>query len=181
VTPGSGTTPAHYQFIITGNTSTGGTVSATADYDAPSALQSTNGAVSVPKDYISIDALPDIRTNDVYTITGTTSLPAGEGLMMQVSPASFDTNYSFSANAKDTAGNGTMGETAVFSGAMGDTVIVNGNNSENFWSFPLQTYKFSPGVYEINVSNDRFDITNMTMISGNLFSSRIVSVSGDIG
>jgi len=178
VTPTAGTlSPGRYQFTIAGNSTTAGTISAMTQFDSTS--QNAPGASSIPRDYITIDALPDFQINNVYIITGTTSLPVGEGLMMEVSPASFDTNYTFSANARDTAKNGTLSGTALWSGAMANTGVVSGNNGENLWSFQLPTYTFGPGTYQINVSNDRFDTTNMTMVHGTLLSSRLISITGD--
>ena len=179
VTPAGTLSPGQYLFSIAGNTSPAGTISASSGYDTASTAQNITVAVPGTGDYISLDTLPAFRTNAVYTITGTTSLPAGDGLMMRFTPASFDSNYSFSTNAKDTADNGTLGGTAMFSGAAGSTVVVAGSDSENLWSFTLQTYKFSPGTYELNVSNDQFDPANMTMINGNLYTTRIVSITGD--
>jgi hypothetical protein len=100
--------------------------------------------------------------------------------MMNVYPAAFETgSYNFSVDARDTGTNATFSETGVFSGATGGTAVVNGTEGENLWSFNLETYKFSPGEYIINVSNDDFDTATMTKKHGDLFSARAIHIYGN--
>jgi hypothetical protein len=54
---------------------------------------------------------------------------------------------------------------------------VDGTGGENLWSFKLETYKFSPGEYVVNVSNDDFDFATMTLKYGDLFSSRTFTIT----
>jgi hypothetical protein len=182
-TPG----PRQYQVVINGNTtgtaSPAGTVSASLNFDVPQypgISRNTTGRTPGSPHYITIDTLPDLHTDSVYVITGTTSLPAGQGIMMNVYPAAFETgSYNFSVDARDTGTNTTFSETGVFSGATGGTAVVNGTGGENLWSFRLETYKFAPGVYLINISNDDFDTATMTMKYGDLFSSRAIPIYGN--
>ncbi|WP_292367710.1 hypothetical protein [Methanoregula sp. UBA64] len=184
-TPG----PGQYQIVISGNpaadASPTGAVSTSLNFAVPlntGISGNTTGKPPGSLHYIAIDTLPDLHADGVYVITGTTSLPAGQGLMMNVYPAAFENgSYNFSVNARDTGPNATFSETevGVFSGASGGTLVVNGTGGENLWSFDLATYKFAPGVYLINVSNDDFDTTTMTRKYGDLFSARAVPVYGN--
>jgi hypothetical protein len=178
--------PIQYQVTITGNTagstSPAGTVSASTTFVPSGSATSGNTTALLPVSapFIAIDTLPDIHTEGVYVITGTTSLPAGQDLTMNVYPASFETgSYNFSVDARDAGQNTTLSDTGTFSGATGGTVVVNGTGGENLWAFKLETYKFSPGEYLVNVSNDNFDWTTRTMKYGDLFSSRIFPITGN--
>ncbi|MDD1702103.1 MAG: hypothetical protein LUQ31_03885 [Methanoregula sp.] len=176
--------PTQYRVTLTGNaagnTAPGGTVSASTTFvpAGPATSGNITALLPVPAHFIAIDTFPDIHTEGVYVITGTTSLPAGQDLTMNVYPASFETgSYNFSVDAKDAGQNTTLSDTGMFSGAAAGTVVVNGTGRENLWSFKLETYKFSPGEYLVNVSNDNFDLTTRTMKYGNLFSSRVFPIT----
>lgn len=172
-----------YKVTITrnpaGTTSPAGMVSATLDFGVPPALsRNTTGRTPGSPHFIAIDTLPDIHTEDIYVISGTTSLPSGQELMVNVYPAAFENGtYNFSVDASIAGPDTTFSDTGIFSGAAGGTEVVNGTGGENLWSFKLETYKFSPGEYVVNVSNDDFDVTTMTMLYGDLFSSKIFTVT----
>jgi hypothetical protein len=182
-TPG----PRQYRVVISGNPagtdSPAGAVSADLNFNIPldtGGSKNTNGKAPGFPHYLTIDTLPEVRTDSVYVITGTTSLPAGQGLMMEFYPASFESgSYNFSVEARDTGPNTTFLDTGVFSGAEGGTVVVNGTGGENLWSFNLATYKFAPGVYLVNISNNDLDTTTMTMKYGDLYISRAIPVYGN--
>ncbi|MFA7694522.1 MAG: hypothetical protein WCX63_03195 [Methanoregula sp.] len=178
--------PGQYKVTLTGNTagntSPAGTVSASTTFvpAGPATSGNTTTILPVFAHFIAIDILPDIHTEGVYIITGTTSLPAGQDLTMNVYPASFETgSYNFSVDARDTSPNTTFSDTGEFSGATGGIVVVNGTGGENLWAFKLETYKFSPGEYLVNISNDNYDFTVRSMKYGDLFSSRVFPITGD--
>lgn len=178
--PGS----ARYQFTITGKPSGGDPgvqpVSATADIgtgSGPASLANTTGMPQGPC-FITIDALPDIRADNVYILTGTTSLSPGEDLLVEVYPVSFETNYNFSLEGSEAKENRTLSGSAVFGGATGTANVVNGGGGENLWSFRLETYQISGGEYRINVSNNRYDYDTKTLVNGDLYSTRIFSIRG---
>ena len=75
--------------------------------------------------------------------------------------------------------NRSLSGAAVFAGATGGVSVVKGSGGYNLWSFTLETYKFSPGQYLINVSNNDYDLATHAMISGNLSGSRVFSVRND--
>ena len=177
--------PAQYRFSIAGNATAdsppAGSVSATAVLDVSprqGTLQNTTGTTQASPAFITIDALPDIRADNVYMITGTTSLPAGEDLLVQVYPVSFETNYNFSLEGREAGADRTLSGAAVFGGATGMTPIVNGSGGEeNLWSFRLETYQISGGQYRINVSNDRFGNAASVAIPEDLFCTRIFMIA----
>jgi hypothetical protein len=187
VLPGTDTLkPARYQFSIsvhpTGNTSPVGTVSASSEFNIPlipATQKNTTGTTQVPGGFITIDTLPDMQINNMYTLTGTTSLPPGKYLLVHVEPASFETDYNFSLDAKETSRNRTLSGAAVFSGVAGGIDVVNGSNGNNLWSFRLETYHMGPGRYQLNVSNDDFDYAAKNIVYGGLFSTRILPIAGD--
>jgi hypothetical protein len=186
VLPGTGTTePARHRFSIsaypTGNTYPAGMVTASSEFVIPRvpATLTMSGTVQVPPGFITIDTLPEMRVNNVYMLTGTTSLPAGKYLMVRVEPASFETDYNFSLDAKETSRNRTLSGAAVFSGVAGGISVVNGSNGNNLWSFRLETYRLSPGQYQLNVSNDDYNYGAESIIYGDLFRMIKFPVEGD--
>ncbi|MFA5332497.1 MAG: hypothetical protein WC342_08975 [Methanoregula sp.] len=187
VLPGADTTkPARYRFDIganlPGNIPPAGTVSALAEFDIPqnyTGHQNSSGTMQVPPGFITIDTLPDMRVNNAYVITGTTSLPAGEHIQVNVYPASFETGFDFSVDARDASQNCSLSSGAVFSGATGTVDVVNGTDGDNLWSFSLGTYQMNPGQYLINASNHRLDSSGNALVYGDLFDTKIFPISGD--
>ena len=182
VLPGNGTTePGRYRFTIHKDTTGAGPsanrVSATKEMDL--SQHPNAGSTGQTPGFITIDALPDLWVNDVYIITGTTSLPPDDVLTFMVHPASFETNFNFSLDAKETKENRTLSGAVVFSGIAGAMDIMRGSGGENLWSVQLETYQLSGGLYEINITNDGFDYENGTVIPGNLFSMRTIPIAGE--
>jgi hypothetical protein len=178
-----GNLPAgHYRVQVAttpaGNTSPDGELSASAEFDIPSLQGNLSGARGSPG-YVTIDALPGITVNNITVITGTTSLPARSAVVVEVIPASFETGYNFSTDARETDMNRTLSGAAVFSGATGGVSILPGSGGYNLWSFRLETYKFSPGQYQVQISNNDYDLAKHAVIYGNLSSSRIVTIRDD--
>lgn len=176
--------PGRYRFRIVaspeGTGVTAGTFSAESAFDVPplpSTPQNATGILQVPQRYIAIDALPPIRTNSVYTLTGTTSLPAGNVLQVQVYPVSFETNFNFTFDPRESGQNVSLVGSAVFSGASAGVDVKKGGGGENLWSFRLETYHMNPGQYRLNVSNYGDHPANATPVPGNLFSSEIFAVT----
>ena len=89
------------------------------------------------KPFVSVDPVSDKNTGDVFAITGTTNLPEGTNLVVEVYPASFDEHAS---------------DTGEFSGAMGTADVMAGSNGINTWSMELDTSVFVPMEYLVNVS-----------------------------
>ena len=179
ILPGTGNfKPARYQFHITGestgDTSSATSLSAVSEFDIPGTVQNTTGIPQVSREFVTIDSLPDIQTDNMYTITGTTSLQAGNALLFQIHPASFVSDFNFSF---DQRGN----QVAEMSGVTGMTEIMNGSRGTNLWSVDINTYSMIPARYEVNVSNDRYEFNKSEIVTvyGTVFSSRIITVKGD--
>ncbi len=91
------------------------------------------------KPFISVDPVSDKNTGDVFAITGTTNLPAGTNLVVQVYAASFEEHAS---------------DTGEFSGALGTVDVLAGSGGINTWLMELNTSVFVPMEYVVNVSVD---------------------------
>ena len=89
------------------------------------------------KPFISVDPLSDKNVGDQFTITGTTNLPAGTELAVQVYATSFEKKTS---------------DTGEFSGALGTVDVVSGTGSINTWSMDVDTSVFVPMEYLVNAS-----------------------------
>lgn len=87
--------------------------------------------------FVSVDPVSDTNAGDPCTITGTTNLPAGTDLMVQVYAESF---------GKDAS------ETGEFSGALGTVRAVAGSAGTNTWSMKIDTADFVPMRYVVNAS-----------------------------
>ncbi|MDD1691001.1 MAG: hypothetical protein LUQ66_10110 [Methanoregula sp.] len=176
VVPGTGEiTPVRYQFRIsentTGTTSPVGTLSALYESDNPpvsATRQNTTGPVNISAGFVTIDALPTMRTGEVYVLTGTTSLSPGEEIMMQVYPAS----------GFDLLLDKNKGQTGDFSGAAAMTTVAAGSGGENLWSFELQTYHFEADQYIVTVNNDSYDFEAGAFVPGALSCSRKFTLGG---
>ncbi len=181
----TGVKNARYQLTITGNpggtTSFAGNTSAGSEFDfrtLPATVTNATSPAPVTPGFIMIDSLPDIRTNGVYVITGTTSLPPGGDLLVEITPRSFMTEYNFSFDSRDNnQRDASSSATGSFSGAVGNVRIINGSNGENLWAFDLETYQIIPGMYEVNASNRKFDQDVRELVPGNLSISRIFTIS----
>jgi hypothetical protein len=91
------------------------------------------------KPFISVDPVSDKNTGDEFAITGTTNLPEGTNLVVQVYATSFQEHTS---------------DTGEFSGAVGTVDVLAGSGGINTWSMELNTSVFVPMKYFVNVSVD---------------------------
>lgn len=98
------------------------------------------------RDFITIDTLPDMKINDRYIFSGTTSLPPGKEILFQVYTPNVMKDYSVVIDPRDKS------ETGRFSGVAGCTLVENGS-PDNLWEFEFDTYFLPPGQYEVNVSS----------------------------
>jgi hypothetical protein len=167
--PGTGAMePGRYRFNITGQSPGNGpgTISATSEFDIPLPRQNRTGPRA--GGFLSIDTLPEMRTDGVYVITGTTSLPPGEQLLVQIYPAS----------GFDLLLDREKGQTGDFSGASGMTAVEIGTGGRNLWAFEVQTYHFTADRYVVIVNNDKFDYDTFSIIPGDLSGSRKFYIGG---
>ncbi len=112
---------------------------------------------SVAKPFISVDPIGDKNVGDQVTISGTTGLPAGARILVEVYPSVY----------ADQTGTGS-GE---FSGATGTITIANGTGGANTWSFLLDTAPFKPMEYLVSVSSLKGDTSKGDYTKGDIFGS----------
>lgn len=92
---------------------------------------------SFSKAFISVDPVSDKNVGDLFTVTGTTNLPAGTELLVQIEPASFEPEY---------------GVDGVFSGTAGFADVIEGTGGTNTWSLDVNTSTLNPVKMRVNVS-----------------------------
>ncbi len=128
----------------------------------------SQGSVAGPCKVIMIDTLPGKFTNRTYTITGTTTLPTGTILLLEVFPTEIDVSVNM----------GTGGMSASGVGASDDVEVVRGTGNTNLWSTDVDLSKFPPNEYLINISNDRIDTKTYATIYGDTYCSERFTLSG---
>ncbi|PKL70691.1 MAG: hypothetical protein CVV30_04900 [Methanomicrobiales archaeon HGW-Methanomicrobiales-1] len=95
--------------------------------------------------FINIDPVNIHSIGDIFVITGTTNLPAGEDLDYYVFTSAFNPGGPRFGNP---------------SNASGTTRVVAGNSVNNSWSFTLNTKEFRPDEYFVSLDSSTFnDIT----------------------
>jgi hypothetical protein len=141
-------------------------------HPAEPGIQGTLGLKSGPSEYLTIDALPDMKVNGKYVITGTTNLPPGEELFFEISPPRMRNNYNFTINPKDRS------EQGFFSGIAGCMRVENGSGEENLWAVDAETYVMPPGTYEIQVSNMTRETGAIPIKPGSVLQSGIFDLHG---
>jgi hypothetical protein len=161
--------PDTYRVVVTpGNTSAdkigkeglfGSTSLVLRDTPANSIVSSSPVSNSSP--FITVDTPGTRHYGDRFTITGTTNLPEGDGIMVQVTP-SFTSDFTLIVDPKT----GSMG--GEFSGMMGGVRVVRGPDGVNLWSMQVETASLKPSKYEINASTYVEDPVTKKTIFGNV-------------
>jgi hypothetical protein len=111
--------------------------------------------------FITVDSPGTRHFGDRFTITGTTNLPAGDGIEVQVIP-SFDSDYTFVVDPK------TGSKGGEFSGIIGGVRVVKGPEGVNLWSMPIETASLKPSKYEVNASTYTEDPVTKMPLFGNV-------------
>jgi hypothetical protein len=111
--------------------------------------------------FISVDPLCDTNIGDKVTITGTTNLPAGTELAVQVYATSFEKKTS---------------DTGEFSGALGTVDVVSGTGGINTWSLDVDTSVFVPMEYLVNASVFHGDPARGDFLTGSPFGTTTFTV-----
>jgi hypothetical protein len=123
-------------------------------------------------EYIAIDALPVIQTDGVYTLSGTTSLPPGEELLVEVLPYVSGAGIDLIIDPRS-----QTQKSGVFSSVTGMVSVSEGGLGQNLWTFELETYLLAPGPYIVTINNTGHILTNMTEIHGGLSCSRVFTIT----
>jgi hypothetical protein len=87
---------------------------------------------------VAVNSIGDIQQGENFTLNGTTSLAAGDNLMVDITSSSF----------APTSKNAPSG----FSGAGGMVTVMPGSAGQNTWSFTVDTSTFTPDEYLVTVS-----------------------------
>lgn len=116
-----------------------------------------------PCRHITIDAFPTSWANHTFTITGTSDLPYGTELLVQVYPTEY--NLTMNPEVKQLASS--------MSGAMGEVTVEKGNGSTGLWSMTLDQQKMDSDLrkFAVNISNDRIDPLTYSTIYGDTYCS----------
>jgi hypothetical protein len=101
--------------------------------------------------FISVDPIGDKNVGDIFTVTGTTNLPAGTNLFVRIEPASFGPE------------GGVNGE---FSGAAGGVDVVAGTGGINTWSMEVNTSTLNPVKMRVNASVFTGDVLKGDLSTG---------------
>jgi len=111
--------------------------------------------------FITVDTPGTRHFGERFIITGTTNLPAGTDLMVEITP-SFTSDHTLIVDPKT----GTMG--GEFAGVMGGVPVVGGTAGINLWSMLVETATLKPSKYEINASTFTEDPATRKIIFGNV-------------
>jgi hypothetical protein len=116
------------------------TINATAIFNlVPRADKATTGAGQKDEYVIMIDPVGNHTAGDIITITGTTNLPTGEKLLIEV----ISSNNAFGSKVKDN------------SGAVGVVDVREGVQGKNTWSFMINSSDLKPDNYTVIVQSYR--------------------------
>jgi hypothetical protein len=102
-------------------------------------------------DFIHINAIGDKKVGDQFLITGTTSLPAGVGLIWEVMPYTGTIPSGLDMNAK---------------GIMANNAVTKGNGTANRVSLAVDMSNFAPGEYIALVGEFKGDPANRDIAMG---------------
>jgi hypothetical protein len=122
------------------NATTTSTLKGASRVAGPAAQPTAGG-----NDFIRIDAIGTRKAGDQFLITGTTSLPAGTGILWKVTPERrFFENPLGSLFSQDT------GQTGMYSDMMmANSVVTRGSDTVNRVTYALDTNALRPGNYTV--------------------------------
>lgn len=116
---------------------------------------------SVFAPYISVNPLSDKNAGETVNVTGTTNLPAGTQLQVEIYATSFEQHAS---------------DNGEFSGAAGTAEVLSGTGGINVWSMDVDTTGFVPMEYLVNVSAMTGDSQQGNYLSGEPFGTTTFTV-----
>ncbi len=111
--------------------------------------------------FITVDTPGTRHFGERFTITGTTNLPEGTDIIVELTP-SFTSDHTLIVDPKT----GLMG--GEFSGMMGGVPIVRGTGGINLWSLLVETANLRPTKYDINASTFTEDPVTKKIVFGNV-------------
>jgi hypothetical protein len=131
---------AIYQLTGSGSLQSPNSVSALMNAIGSQNIDDTFATVTffVSQPNIGFGSIGDIQQGTVFTLNGTTSLAAGDNLMVDITSSSYG----------PTTKTGSSG----FSGASGMVTVQPGSSGQNTWSFDVDTSTFNPDEYLVTVT-----------------------------
>jgi hypothetical protein len=169
----SGMEPGCYLVTVTGSSLAGNFPENTTENTVEFVLSGlASETAPSPSRFITVDAIPAQPINAKVVITGTTSLPAGEEFLVEITPLA-SRSYDFVVNPTDRS------QGAVFAGVKGTVFVVPWSGDINLWSMDFDTYHLPPGDYSVNVSNSRVNRTTFRTEPGDVSVSGTFTVRGD--
>lgn len=129
-----------YQFTGSGSLQSTDSITALMSAIGSQNIDDTFATVTffVSQPTVGINSPGTVPQGTVFILNGTTSLAAGDNLMVDI------TSSSFSPTSKSTFSG--------FSGAGGMVTVQPGSAGQNIWSFTVDTSAFSPDEYLVTVS-----------------------------
>ena len=104
----------------------------------------------IPKYWIKIDPVSDKETGDVFMVNASTNLPAGEPVLVQVSPQPH---------------HAMKNDPGWFSGVVENSTIMSGKNGINTISFTINTSSYFPAPYYITESSFSESVTESVKLN----------------
>jgi hypothetical protein len=95
--------------------------------------------------FITVDQISDKKIGDKFTVAGSTTLPVGTEILVDVSPVSFIPDPKTTPDPKTGAVSGE------FTGVKATMTVTGGNEGKNLWSFNLDTSTFKSTEYSVTV------------------------------
>jgi hypothetical protein len=129
------------------------TMNATAIFHLVPVGENTKGGSGAPdKNVITIDPIPLHHQYESFTISGTTNLPPGDELLVEV----YSANHTLGPRATD------------LSGAVGVVKVRDGSEGKNSWYFTVNSTDLKPDDYKVIVTSYRHESGNDTLFSVSL-------------
>jgi len=160
-----GAMPGCYRIVVLGETSEGAAEFTITSDPSQSRYQ--------PPRFITIDTFPDPPRNTMSVLTGTTNLPAGEELTVEIVP-DMKRDYNFLVNPQDRS------QGANFSGVIGSITVQAGSGGINLWAMDFDTYRLDPGKYAVEVSNSKTNQTTFMHEQGDVSVATSFTIRGEI-
>ncbi len=165
----SGMQPGCYLLTVSGTDSSGNFPGNSTEGEIQFVLSDTAPVeLPAPARFITIDSIPDQTVNSRVFITGTTSLPADEEFMVEITPL-VGRGYDFVVYPDDRS------QGATFAGVAGTALVVPWTGGVNLWSMDFDTYHIPPGEYEVTVRNSMVNQTTFRTEPGD------VAITGTFG
>ena len=110
---------------------------------------------SSAKSFIAVNSISDKNAGEHFAVTGTTNVPPGSVIVVEISPLSFDPP----ADAKYNDDGSISG---TFNGMIGTGTIAEGTGKNHPWHFEVDGTRLTKGNYQVQVSAPDADVFGTT-------------------